>query len=101
MAQTVKNLPARQETQVRTLGGEDTLEKGMATHPGIIKLRHKYFFLAFKNLQLPQKFLNLRKFSDFLHFSVDILVNLLWLPLSLKLGSTLQSWDRRVRPRLV
>ena len=36
MAQTVKNLPARQETQVRTLGGEDTLEKGMATHSGIL-----------------------------------------------------------------
>ena len=55
----------------------------------IIKLRHKYVFISFKNLQLPQKFLNLRKFSDFLHFSVDILVNLLWLPLSLKLGSKL------------
>ena len=55
----------------------------------ISKLRLKYFFLSFKNLQLPQKFLNLRKFSDFLHFSVDILVNLLWLPLSLKLGSKL------------
>ena len=55
----------------------------------ISKLRHEYFFLSFKNLQLPQKFLNLRKFSDFLHFSVDILVNLLWLSLYLKLGSKL------------
>ena len=27
----VKNLPALQETQVRSLGQEDTLEKGMAT----------------------------------------------------------------------
>ena len=32
MAQTVKNLPAVQETQVQPLGGEDPLEKGMATH---------------------------------------------------------------------
>ena len=35
MAQQVKNLPAMQETQemqVRPLGGEDPLEKGMATH---------------------------------------------------------------------
>ena len=32
MAQTVKNLPAMQETQVRSLGWEDPLEKGMATH---------------------------------------------------------------------
>ena len=28
----VKNLPALQETQVRSLGGEDPLEKEMATH---------------------------------------------------------------------
>ena len=35
MAQTVKNPPAMQETQVQSLGLEDTLEKGMATHePG-------------------------------------------------------------------
>ena len=32
MAQTVKNLPAVQETQVPSLGREDSLEKGMATH---------------------------------------------------------------------
>ena len=31
MAQTVKNLPAIQETQVQSLGWEDPLEKGMAT----------------------------------------------------------------------
>ena len=32
VAQTVKNLPAMQETHVRSLGHEDPLEKGMATH---------------------------------------------------------------------
>ena len=32
MAQTVKNLPTMQETQVQSLGQEDPLEKGMATH---------------------------------------------------------------------
>ena len=32
----VKNLPARQETQVRSLGWEDPLEKGMATHFSIL-----------------------------------------------------------------
>ena len=36
MALTVKNLPAMQETQARSLGWEDPLEKGMATHPSII-----------------------------------------------------------------
>ena len=34
MAQMVKNLPALQVTQVRSL--EDPLEKGMATHSGIL-----------------------------------------------------------------
>ena len=32
MVQTVKNLPAMQETWVRSLGQEDPLEKGMATY---------------------------------------------------------------------
>ena len=31
----VKNLPAMQETQVRSLGQEDPLEKEMATHSSI------------------------------------------------------------------
>ena len=35
VAQLVKNLPAMQETQVRSLGQEDPLEKGMATHSSI------------------------------------------------------------------
>ena len=36
MAQSVKNLPARQETQVRSLDGKDPLEKQMAPHSGIL-----------------------------------------------------------------
>ena len=32
MVQTVKNLSAMPETQVQSLGWEDPLEKGMATH---------------------------------------------------------------------
>ena len=32
VAQMVKNLPAMQETWIRSLGREDPLEKGMATH---------------------------------------------------------------------
>ena len=39
MAQMVKNLPAIPETQVRSLGGEDLLEKGMATHSSILSWR--------------------------------------------------------------
>ena len=36
MTQTVRNVPAMQETQVRSLGREDPLEEGMATHPSIL-----------------------------------------------------------------
>ena len=36
VAQAVKNLPAVQETWVRSLGWEDPLEKGMATHSSIL-----------------------------------------------------------------
>ena len=36
VSQSVRNLPAIQETQVLSLGGEDPLEKGMATHSSIL-----------------------------------------------------------------
>ena len=39
VAQTVKNLPAVQETGVQSLGLEDPLEKGMATHSIILAWR--------------------------------------------------------------
>ena len=39
MAQMVKNLPARQETWVHSLGWEDALEKGMDTYSSILAWR--------------------------------------------------------------
>ena len=39
IAQMVKNLPAMQETRVRSLGQEDPLEKKMATHASILAWR--------------------------------------------------------------
>ena len=36
VVQMVKNLSAMQETQVQSLGQEDLLEKGMATHLSIL-----------------------------------------------------------------
>ena len=39
MVQTVNNLPAVQETRVQSLGWEDPLEKGMATHSSILAWR--------------------------------------------------------------
>ena len=39
VAQTVKSLPAMRETGVRYLGGEESLEKEMATHSSILAWR--------------------------------------------------------------
>ena len=39
MAQIIKNLPAMQETWVRSLGWEDPLEKGMETHSSVLAWR--------------------------------------------------------------
>ena len=39
VAQTIKNPPAMWETRVRSLGWEDSLEEGMATHSSILAWR--------------------------------------------------------------
>ena len=39
VAQMVKNLPAMQETWVQSLGWEDALKKGTATHSNILAWR--------------------------------------------------------------
>ena len=57
MAQMVKNLPAKQETQVQSLGQEDLLEKGMATHSSILAWRipwreepHRLYFMGLQRV---------------------------------------------------
>ena len=42
MTQMIKNLPTVQETQVQSLGQEDPLEKGMATHSSILAWRNPW-----------------------------------------------------------
>ena len=42
MAQLVKNLPAVRETWVQSLGREDPLEKGMASHSSILSWRNTF-----------------------------------------------------------
>ena len=39
VSQTVRNLPAMWETQVGSLGWEDLLEKGIATHSSVLAWR--------------------------------------------------------------
>ena len=46
MAQLVKSLPAMQETWVRSLGWEDPLEKGMATHSSNSGLENSMDFIV-------------------------------------------------------
>ena len=50
MAQMVQNLPAMWETRVQSLGQEDPLEKGMATHSSILAWR---YILLGENTPLP------------------------------------------------
>ena len=56
MAQTIKNLPAVQDTGVQSLGWEDPLEKGMATHSSILAWRipwtEELVFVAARGLSL-------------------------------------------------
>ena len=42
VAQLVNNLPAMWETWVRSLGGEDLLEKEMSTHSSILTWRNPW-----------------------------------------------------------
>ena len=39
LSQLVRNLPAMQETWVQSLGQEDPLEEGMATHSSVLAWR--------------------------------------------------------------
>ena len=48
MAQMVKYLPTVRETQVRSLGWEDPLEKEMATHPSTLAWKMPWTELYFK-----------------------------------------------------
>ena len=47
VAQLVGTLPAMQETWVRSLGWEDPLEKGKATHSSILAWRSPWIYLSF------------------------------------------------------
>ena len=50
VAQTVKNLPAMQETWVGSLGWEDSLEEGKATHSSILAWRVPWMISHFKSV---------------------------------------------------
>ena len=49
MAQIVMNLPAMRDTQVRPLGQEDPLEKGVATHSSIF---FSFIFISWRLITL-------------------------------------------------
>ena len=50
MTQTLKNPPAMRETSVRSLGQEDPLEKGMATHSSMLLFLFMFHFILLLNL---------------------------------------------------
>ena len=57
----VKNLPAMQEIRVRSLGWEDPMEEGMATHSSILAWRipmstlFARFHLGIQNTEVHQR----------------------------------------------
>ena len=54
VAQLVKNLSAMQETRVRSLGWEDPLEKGKATHSGILAWRIPWSIQSLESQRVGQ-----------------------------------------------
>ena len=52
VAQLVKNLPAMRETRVQSLGWEDPLEKGMATHSSILVFYNEHNSILFSLISL-------------------------------------------------
>ena len=56
MSQLVKNLPAMQETWVRSLDWEDPLEKGKATHPSILAWRIPWTIQSMKLQRVGHNF---------------------------------------------
>ena len=58
VTQMVKNLPAMQETWVQSLGWEDPLEEGMATHSSILAI-----FKCMETFAFLKKFLFLLYFT--------------------------------------
>ena len=72
MAKTIKNLPAMQETRVRSLGWEVSLEKGMATHSSILVCRIPWTEepgeLQSMELQRAGHNLVINNFTQFMYF---------------------------------
>ena len=54
VAQTVKNPPAMRETWVLSLGWEDALEKGMATHSSILENSMDCIAHGVQRVDLPE-----------------------------------------------
>ena len=68
MAQMVKNLPAKRETWVLSLGWEDRLEKGKATYSGILAWRILWAIQSMGSQRV--------RLSDFhFHYKLGLLVS--------------------------
>ena len=63
----VKNPAAMQESQVRSLGGEDPLEKGMATHSRIFAWRIPWTLQSMGSQKSWTRLSN-NSFTSFFHF---------------------------------
>ena len=75
MAQSVKNLPAMQETWVQTLGREDPPEKGTVTHSSILAWRIPWKEETVHGVSKSQT-----RLSDLLRLSAPNAGRLDWIP---------------------
>ena len=104
VAQLVKNLPAIQETWVRSLGWEDPLEKGKATHSSILAWRIPGTIYSPWGRKELDKTECLSSDFHFASTSCNKAVLAIKLPkrerpnwlLNLQLGATLQAWQDAV-----
>ena len=76
IAQSVKNPPAMQETWVQSLGWEDPLEKGKATHSSILAWRISWTLYIVHGIAKSQTGL-----SDFHFTNYHLMINMQFLAL--------------------
>ena len=70
VAQLVKSLPAMPETWVRSLGWEDPLEKGKATHSSVLAWRIPWTVWSMGSQRVRHNWLSLHFTSDFLNIEL-------------------------------
>ena len=102
----VKNLPAMQETWVQSLGQEDTLEKGMATHSSVLAWRIPWIeesgrlqSMGHKELDTAKQLTLLLSFTLFIFTFFHYIYIYIYIEYSLPGGSVVNTMPANARDR--